>query len=134
MAAGVGDAAASSLPAGPRFGMVTTMASSAKRNAAILAEARKLRGLLARGAGEVFDEAKLERNARPAIAALWEGLAWCPLYETCGLVPPDMASGKKRAYRTVSEWNRSRMSKLTRADLPSSFRMVFDDGAGVGFQ
>src|SRR5690349_3483057 len=44
------------------------------------------------------------------------------------------ALARTHAMRVVSSWNRSRMSKLTRAALPAKLRVVFDDGAGVGFQ
>ena len=100
----------------------------------IRAEARALRDLLAGATGATFSEIELEPDARPHVVALWEGLGWSKLYEECQLAHPALERGRERAFARVTEWNRGKMSKLTRRDLPAKFRVVYDDGAGVGFQ
>ncbi|HTQ04169.1 MAG TPA: hypothetical protein VMI54_09940 [Polyangiaceae bacterium] len=100
----------------------------------IFAEASALRERLARATGASFAEVELEPDARPSVVALWKGLGWSKLYEECALVHPSLERGRERAFATVTAWNRTKMSKLTRGDLPEKFRVVYDDGAGVGFQ
>jgi hypothetical protein len=100
--------------------------------AAVERDARTLRELLARG-GTELREVRLEPEARPLVRAFWETLGWSPSFAALDLAEPELDRARASAEHRLAEWRANGMATLTMEDLPARFRVIEDDGAGVGF-
>lgn len=97
------------------------------------AEASRLRELLVNAGVSGFRDVVIEEDAPDEVKALWGTLGWSDAFATTGLVVPDRVTGVARAKARLAAWRRQKMSTLTIDDLPARFRVIDDDGAGVGF-
>jgi len=111
---------------------VATRKEKALDATGVTRDARRLRELLERG-GATFRDVRLEPEARPLVRAFWETLGWSVAFEALALVPPELDLARARAEARLAEWRESGMARLTLAHLPERFRVIEDDGQGVGF-
>ena len=94
-------------------------------------DVQTLRDLLEAG-GARFRPLALEADTRPHVKVFWETLGWSD--DLAGdLVEPSYDVARARARERLQDWQLSRMAKLLVEDLPERFRVVEDDGQGVGF-
>ncbi|HYQ29554.1 MAG TPA: hypothetical protein VER04_20120 [Polyangiaceae bacterium] len=94
-------------------------------------ETETLRGML-EALGWQFRALTLEPDARPRLKAFWETLGWSESMAEA-FVEPTYEVATKRARERFEDWHLNKMTKLTLADLPERYRVVEDDGQGVGF-
>lgn len=99
---------------------------------AVAREAARLRELWEQR-GATFRAVRLEADARPLVRAFWETLGWSSAFDELALVPPELDVGRARAAARLAEWRDGEMADLELADLPARFRVIEDDGVGVGF-
>ena len=94
-------------------------------------EARALRELLEEG-GMEFRPIELKADAPARVKIFWETLGWSDALADM-LVEPTYQVGRARARKRLEGWLEDKLAKLTLGDLPDRFRVVEDDGQGVGF-
>jgi hypothetical protein len=82
--------------------------------------------------GWQFRPLTLEPDARPRLKAFWETLGWSESLADA-FVEPTYAVAQARARERFEAWHLNEMTKLNLADLPERYRVVEDDGQGVGF-
>ncbi len=96
-------------------------------------EAATLRARLeARGVTD-FRSVALEEDTGPIVRTFWESLGWSPAFEALDLVAPERSVGRERAKEWLADAASDRTFRLRLDDLPSPFRVVHMDNAGVGF-
>jgi hypothetical protein len=82
--------------------------------------------------GASFRPLALEADTRPHVKIFWETLGWSD--DLAGdLVEPSYDVARARARERLQDWQLSKMAKLLVEDLPERYRVVEDDGQGVGF-